>query len=118
MWDGVYSAKQAERGEALYHKQCSSCHGEKLTGKRDEDIPPLAGQRFTDEWNHRPVGDLFKKILRTMPQDDPGSLTSQQSADIVAFILSFNIFPAGDAELPADDKALSIIRIEAKPKQK
>jgi cytochrome c len=118
VWDGVYTPKQAERGEELFHKDCSTCHGEKLTGKPEEDTPPLAGQRFTTEWNNRPVGDLFKKILRTMPQDDPGSLNAQQSVDLVAFILSVNVFPAGDVELPSDDKALAVIRIEAKPKQK
>ena len=25
--DGIYSADQAHRGEALYQKQCVSCHG-------------------------------------------------------------------------------------------
>lgn len=114
VWDGVYSAKQAERGEALYHENCSSCHGDTLKGKADEDIPGLSGSHFSTIWNGRTVGDLFKKVIRTMPQDDPGRLSAQQTADIVSFILSFNLFPAGDADLAADDKALSGIRIETK----
>ena len=28
VWDGVYTEEQAKRGEALYEKQCSACHGE------------------------------------------------------------------------------------------
>lgn len=114
MWDGVYSPKQAERGEALYHEICSSCHGDRLKGKADEDIPGLAGSHFSGAWNGRSVGDLFKRIIRTMPQDDPGKLTAQQSADIVGFILSFNLFPAGETDLSSDDKVLSGIRIESK----
>jgi S-disulfanyl-L-cysteine oxidoreductase SoxD len=114
VWDGIYTAKQTERGQALYQQQCSSCHGEKLAGKKNEASPPLAGPDFQEQWNGRTVDDLFKKIIRNMPQDDPGTLTPQQSADLVAFILSFNKYPAGDAELPVSDESLAAIRIEAK----
>lgn len=114
VWDGVYNEKQAERGAALYYQECSSCHGDKLTGKESENSPPLAGEKFTTQWNGRTVGDMFRKILRKMPDDDPGTLTPQQSADLVAFILSFNKFPAGKAELPAGNESLATIRFDAK----
>jgi len=116
VWDGVYTEKQGQRGEAIYHEDCSSCHGDQLSGKSEEDIPALSGGRFHDTWNGRTVGDLYKKIVRTMPQDDPGRLDARQSTDVVAFILSFNKLPAGQAELPADDKILSEIRIEPEKK--
>src|ERR1700677_4631375 len=32
VWDGVYTAEQADRGKALYGKQCASCHGAGLDG--------------------------------------------------------------------------------------
>jgi mono/diheme cytochrome c family protein len=118
VWDGVYAAKQAVRGEALFHQNCSTCHGDKLKGRPDEDIPALAGGRFTDDWKKRNVGELFRKIMRTMPQDDPGRMNAQQSADLVAFLLSFNMFPAGEAELPPDDQALSGIRFEGQKHEK
>src|SRR3984957_10580430 len=38
--DGIYSADQAHRGEALYKKQCLSCHGKHLTER--VRIPRLA----------------------------------------------------------------------------
>lgn len=114
VWDGVYSEKQAERGAALYYHECSSCHGDKLTGKESENSPALTGEKFTSQWNGRTVGDMFRKILRKMPDDDPGTLSPQQSADLVAFILSFNKFPAGNAELPAVNESLAGIRFDAK----
>ena len=119
VWDGVYTEKQAQRGEALYHETCSSCHGDKLTGKDSENAPPLTGEKFEMIWNERTVGDLFRKILRKMPQDDPGTLTPQQSADLAAFLLSFNKFPAGKNELPADNEPLAAIHFDGKkPDQK
>lgn len=118
VWDGVYTEKQAQRGEAVFHENCSTCHGNDLTGKPKEDIPPLTGDRFHDLWDDRTVGDLFKKISRTMPQDDPGRLNPQQAVDVVAFVLSFNKFPAGKDELVPEIPLLTAIRIEAKPKEK
>ena len=64
VWEGVYTEKQAQRGEALYHEVCSSCHGDKLTGKESENAPALTGEKFETEWKGRTVGDLFRKILR------------------------------------------------------
>src|ERR1700721_1956122 len=39
VWDGVYTAGQADRGKALYGKQCASCHGAGLDGSGQ--APPL-----------------------------------------------------------------------------
>lgn len=119
VWEGIFTEKQAERGEALFHDKCSSCHGDKLTGKESDNVPPLTGAGFLDEWNGRTVGDLFKKIIRKMPDDDPGTLTPQQTADLVAYLLSFNKFPAGKTELPPDAGSLASVRFETKkPEQK
>src|SRR5215813_11724735 len=96
-----------------------SCHGDQLTGKESENSPALTGKTFEDQWNGRTVGDLFRKILRKMPQDDPGRLTPQESADLVAFLLRFNKFPSGKTELPPDNEPLAAIHFEArKPDQK
>jgi hypothetical protein len=37
-----------------------------------------------------------------MPQDSPGNLSVQALNDVIAFILSSNDYPAGDAELSLD----------------
>ena len=119
VWDGVYTQQQAQRGQAIYDRLCSSCHDEKLTGKESEDSPALTGRDFESEWDGRTAGDMFRKILRKMPQDKPGRLSPQESVDLVAFILSFNGRPAGKTELPPENEILGRIHFDAKkPEQK
>jgi mono/diheme cytochrome c family protein len=117
VWDGVYTDEQAKRGEALYHKECAGCHGEALAG--GESAPPLTGGAFLSNWNGLPLADLFERIRKTMPQNAPGKLNRQQNADILAFTLSANKFPAGKAELSRQTEFLKEIRFEAvKPEPK
>jgi mono/diheme cytochrome c family protein len=114
VWDGVYTEDQAKRGQPLYNKYCAACHGEQLTG--GEDSPPLTGGAFLANWNGLTVGDLFERIRVSMPQDRPGRLTRQQNADILAYLLSANQFPAGQTELSTETERLKQIRFESKKK--
>jgi quinoprotein glucose dehydrogenase len=107
--DAVFTAEQAKRGEALYQEQCAACHGQALAGV--EAAPALAGPAFIGSWNEAPLGDFFERIRISMPQDTPGSLGRQQTADIVAYILSFNKAPAGPTDLPGDTELLKAIKI-------
>jgi mono/diheme cytochrome c family protein len=104
--DGVFSDAQASRGEGIYRQQCASCHGNKLEGSQG---PPLTGDFFVSRWQTQPLSDLVNKIRNTMPADGPGSLTPQQSADVMAHILKTGGFPAGKTELASDEPALSRI---------
>ena len=114
VWQGVYTEEQSKRGQPLYSKYCASCHGEQLTG--GEDSPPLTGGAFLANWNGLTVGDLFERIRVSMPQDRPGRLTRQQNADILAYVLGVNQFPAGQTELPTETDRLKQIRFEAAKK--
>jgi S-disulfanyl-L-cysteine oxidoreductase SoxD len=117
VWDGVFSADQAKRGQARYKELCASCHGETLEG--GESSPPLAGGEFLSNWNTLSVGDLFDRTRSTMPQNKPGSLNREAGAEILAYVLSANQFPAGKDALPQASEALKEIRIEAlKPERK
>ena len=111
VWDGVYTAEQTRRGEAAYLQTCASCHGTALEG--GDMTPPLVGGAFSSNWNDLTVGDLFERIRTTMPLDSPGRLSRQQNADVIAFVLKANGWPAGATELPADPAALKQIRIAA-----
>ncbi|HEY7338560.1 MAG TPA: cytochrome c [Bryobacteraceae bacterium] len=113
VWEGVYNSGQAARGGELYANACASCHGTALTG--GESAPPLAGGDFLSNWNGLTLGDLFERIRISMPADSPGKLTREQDADVLAYILSFNQFPAGKSELVRQTEALKEIRIEPKP---
>ena len=112
VWDGVYTEEQAKRGESVYVKECASCHGDLLTG--GESAPPLTGGGFQANWNGLTLGDLFDRIRKTMPQSAPGRLTRQQDADVLAFMLSINKFPAGKTELYRQSEMLKEIRFETK----
>jgi len=111
VWDGVFTEEQAKRGEPIYRKECAACHGDMLTG--GESSPPLTGGAFLANWNGLTMGDLFDRIRKTMPQSAPGRLTRQQDADILAFLLSVNKFPAGKTELYRQLEMLKEIRFEA-----
>jgi mono/diheme cytochrome c family protein len=111
VWDGVFTADQAAQGKALFEAKCAMCHGADLTG--GEMSPPLAGTTFISNWAGQSAGDLFTRIHITMPGNDPGSLNNAQTAQALAYILSFNQFPAGATPLPSEDAALGQIAITA-----
>jgi hypothetical protein len=59
------------------------------------------------------VGDLYEKVRDYMPTDKPKSLDKQLIADVLAFVLAKNKFPAGSADLSAEVEQLKQIKIEA-----
>jgi S-disulfanyl-L-cysteine oxidoreductase SoxD len=111
VWDGVYTAEQAKRGAMLYADNCATCHGLALTG--GESAPPLTGGEFLSNWSGLSVGELFDRIRVSMPADRPGTLTREQTVNILAHIFNVGEFPAGKAELSTQTEALKQIRIEA-----
>ena len=116
VWDGVFTQKQADRGKELYAKHCSECHLETLMGS--DMTPPLVGGDFLSNWTDSTLGDLFERIRKTMPLNNPGSVPRDAIPDILAYMLSANKFPVGETELSRDTHLLGQIRIEAtKPDQ-
>lgn len=101
--DGVYTTAQASRGEARFERSCDQCH----------QPTEFSGGRFRLKWSGQTVDDLYGFIATSMPDTDPGSLTPEQYADLVAYLLSLNNYPTGDSELPTDRALLSALRIEA-----
>jgi mono/diheme cytochrome c family protein len=96
--DGVYSDAQATRGQQIYQAQCVMCHGNSLEGAVG---PPLAGDAFLTVWAMRPLADLVDKIEKTMPPQQPGSVSRQQAIDLAAYVLQAGKFRSGPAELTA-----------------
>jgi quinoprotein glucose dehydrogenase len=89
---------------------CSNCHQGDLSGS--DQAPGLAGGDFLDRWEGQTVGDLADRIRTSMPLDDVGSLNVQLSADITAFLLQANNFPAGQEELKADRSLMKAVTIK------
>jgi len=99
---GVYTAAQADRGVVLFRSKCASCH---------------APNRFTDDLFYtsfagKPLWEMFDVISDSMPEDNPGSLKKEEYADVIAYLLKLNNFPAGESDLPTDQDALSAILME------
>ena len=110
---GVYTAEQAKRGEPIYKEQCAACHGETLEGSGP--MPPLTGPDFAKNWQGKTVGDLFEKTHTSMPATAPGSLSEQQTADILAYVFSISKYPAGTTELSAMAEPLKQIALDPPP---
>jgi hypothetical protein len=78
------------------------------------DMAPLLNDSgFQNLWKDRSLAQLFSRIRETMPQDKPNTLSPEETADIVAYILNGNQLPAGDMPLPTDLEILKEIRVDA-----
>jgi mono/diheme cytochrome c family protein len=110
---GVYTEAQATRGQSSFATECSPCHGQ--TAQGNGEAPALTGAEFTADWVGLTLGDLFDRIRTTMPQDQPGKLTRDQYADITAFILKINGYPAGQKDLDKRSEYLKAIGFVAPP---
>lgn len=102
VWDGVFTAAQAERGRGFYLANCSECHGAALEGGEKQS---LKGDRFWSDWQESTVDYMLGRISKNMPFSEDGSLAGTLGiptyVDIVAHILNTNGFPAGSTELTA-----------------
>ena len=107
--DGIYTEAQAERGAEDYSARCASCHSIDLRG--NSNSPSLIGLSFMFIWEGRSLGELFTKMSEEMPTEDPGSLTQQSYAAILAYILRSNEFPSGETDLEPNAEALAGIQI-------
>jgi mono/diheme cytochrome c family protein len=99
---GVYTSAQAARGRETFAGLCQSCHSPDTH----------TGPAFTANWGVQPLSRLFLYISENMPQTDPGTLTPEQYAQVLAYILQMNGLPAGQRELPANVKELRLIRFD------
>lgn len=107
---GAYSAAQAERGHAKYSSTCVACHGEDMSGA--DVAPALVGGTFSGNWKGQTAGDLATRIRTTMPLDNPGSLGAAAVADVTAYILSKNGYPAGQVELAKDASLQQQVKLD------
>ena len=103
---GVYTDGQAKRGAEVFLVNCVSCHSTK----------DYSGETFKLAWVSRTAFDIFDQIRKLMPEDNPGILSAQQYADVVAYIFSLNGYPTGQTELPAQDAPLKRMKIDAPPR--
>ena len=114
VWDSVFTAPQAQRGDSIYKAGCVTCHGDHLQGGSTKDFgdsKPLVGSDFMASWSGQTLADLYDKIFDSMPADKPKTLDKQVIVDVMAHILNQNHFPAGSKELGADHDSLNVVKI-------
>ena len=101
---GVYTAAQAERGQKVFGEKCTTCH----------EPSRFSGDTFTESWNGKALKEIWDIASGTMPEDNPGSLKQEEYADIIAYFLHLNEYPAGDAELQPGAASMAAIKVEKK----
>ena len=108
--DAVYTAVQSARGEEVYQQYCAVCHGARLQGT---PAAPLTGESFRGRWEdgQHTLDDLYYIIRSLMPNNAPGSLSNAQYADIAAYILRINNYPAGETELEPKAAAMKAVTL-------
>jgi len=102
--DGVYTAAQATKGEAFYAQTCESCH----------QPAKFTGAEWTRAYVGRPLVEL-NRAMAEMPADNPGTLSSDDVASLVAYFLHMNKYPAGQTPLSGEPDALEAIMVTPRP---
>src|SRR5215813_683006 len=95
VWDGVYSAEQATRGQTAYSQYCLRCHKADLQGIEGA----MKGELFMERRREDNLETLFLDMKATMPRGNPEGLPDQAYTDIISYILQNNDMPAGQTEL-------------------
>ena len=102
---GVYTREQATRGQGVFVTMCKNCHTPESH----------TAEAFQTKWNGKPLSELYDYIGEQMPKNAPGTLTAEEYADVLAYLLRLNRMPAGDDELPPDAAPMKTIRIDTRP---
>jgi S-disulfanyl-L-cysteine oxidoreductase SoxD len=112
--EGAYTEEQAVRGQALYYQHCLLCHGETMAGV--DKAPALAGPQFSSTWNNAPLAALVARIL-SMPPEKPGSLSREESVDLLTYMLWYNGLPLGATPLGIEADVLATMTFQTAPGQ-
>jgi hypothetical protein len=93
---------QPRSGELIYRKQCASCHG--ANGEGAKAFPrPLAGDK--------PLPALAKLIAKTMPDDDPGTLSAADAETVSKYVFETYYSKEAQARNPAPRIELSHLTV-------
>ena len=83
-----FTGTQAALGAELYESSCAECHLPGLEGS--SEAPELAGPSFRSQWGGRPVTELLDYTRLAMPPAQPGSMSSEEYAAVVAYLIEQN----------------------------
>jgi mono/diheme cytochrome c family protein len=75
-------------GAADYAAHCANCHGAQLQG--GVHASPLIGPVFDQNWTGKRARMLYSRIISTMPQNDPGTLTVPEALAVTLYVFTAN----------------------------
>src|SRR5438067_12805911 len=101
-----------QQGEAVYIEKCLACHGEKGSGKPNDQLVGGVGTLTGDQTPVKTVGSfwpyattLFDYVRRAMPFNAPRSLSTDEVYAVCAYILQLNGIIAENAVMNAQTLA-------------
>lgn len=104
-------------GRRIYEARCAACHG--LSGAEGPDERLVSGGAWEQWPADRAVGaywpyatTLFDYTRKAMPQNEPGTLSDDETYAVVGYVLSLNGLVAPGAVL--DSAALASVRMPAR----
>jgi quinoprotein glucose dehydrogenase len=107
--DDSSTSEKAQSGKLLYQSKCASCHGTELEG--NQHAPPLRGDVFRQHWDRKTARNVYSRIISTMPQGDPGSLSEPDALRIAIYCLVVNGAQLGQHPIESAT-ALNDIKLE------
>jgi mono/diheme cytochrome c family protein len=113
----LFTTAQAVAGAQIYATKCAACHGSNLQGVA---APSVAGNDFLitaqhDGWT---LAIIRYIVFNLMPRNSPASLPPTEGADLMAFLLASNCYPAGNAPFPTtENPAFAAIKLEPLPER-
>jgi mono/diheme cytochrome c family protein len=101
----LFTSEQAEAGRVVYKDHCQVCHGDRLLSG-EMGGPPLSGSFFFNRWEGKTIGELYSYTQEFMPFGRGGTLSKSEYSDVIAFVLEYNGFGAGETELAPDSETM------------
>ena len=99
----TFSDEQADRGRDIFRAACTECHYSS----------EFSDSQFKFKWSRRSAGNLYQLIQTSMPETAPGSLSDDETVDIVSYIMRMNGFEPGSGELSSDRAVLDGISLSS-----
>jgi mono/diheme cytochrome c family protein len=99
-------ADQIAAGQEVYATECAQCHGENGEGGTGPLV--IGGNKRIASYES--TERLYDYVSRTMPFDEPGSLTPEQYWNVIAYLLDENDLLPPDTVLGPDTASIELER--------
>lgn len=99
----LFTTAQAEQGKQIFITKCVACHGADLQGTAG---PSVAGNDFLNTAQHNgwTLSIIRYIVSDLMPRNAPASLTPEDDASVMAYLLASDCYPPGSKPFPTSDQ--------------